>query len=631
MWIPELMTRFLFATTKDELTEVLEFFGNEGKFHVVNFSGEKLQEPKYGETHQNLKEYRERIESIVEYFDIKVKIDLSVHAVDATEVEREAGKFLLKFQEELGKKQERLKVLREKELEFNIISELLALLPESETPIEELREGKLFKMKGGTIPTNEREALSQVIEDVDIFAFTRPIQEGRIPLTLFYHEEDEDIVEKIKKQIRFNEIEGFNKLKGPILKLKDSIEIDFWEIKEERAHIQASIQEMRENVEERILELKRDVEISLKELEWVNRMARTENVFFIDSYLPVKVVPEVREKCEELGLYVLSEEKVERNKKDAENAPTKLNNLSLFRPFEFLVKAYGAPTYRGIDPTIPTTFTFLLMYGIMFGDIGHGLVLVLSGIGLYFLKYLKKYAIFPIAIGTSSVIFGTLFGEFFGTHPFNPIWFSPFEDPEKAMLFAVYLGIGIVTFGFILRLVEESLKGNKEGLFLSGEGLPGFIFYLSIIFLAFSVINDLPGKVIITEAVVTAVAVLVVTLGKPLKEAITKGLNTDHLLISLGKMIHLSLAMISNTLSFIRVAAFNIAHVILTISIITIAEMIGKIVGAGGYSTLIFGNLFIIVLEGLIVFIQVLRLEYYEFYSRFFERGKSLYEPMKIS
>ncbi len=631
MWVPELMTRFLLATTKDDLTEVLEFFGKEGKFHIVNLSNEKLEEPGYGETYQSLKEQREIMEGIVGYFDIKTKKELPVHAVDATAVEKEAGEFIFKFQDELGKKQERLKGFREKEIELNIISELLTLLPESLTPIEDLREGKFFKMKGGMIPEAEQETLDKAIEGIDIFAFTRPVELGRIPIILFYHREDEEMVLKILRQARFTEVEGFNKLKGPILELKDSIEIGFWEIREERAHIQASIQEMGEDVEGRILELKMDIEISLMELEWVNRMARTENVFFIDAYLPFRVVPKVKEKCGGLSLYVLSEEMVARNSEDALNTPTKLNNFPLFRPFEFLVKTYGAPAYRGIDPTIPTAFTFLLMYGIMFGDMGHGLILVLAGIGLYFLKYLRKYAIFPIAMGVSSIIFGTLFGEFFGTHPFNPIWFSPFENPEKAMLFAVYLGIGIVTIGFILRLVEESLRGNKEELLLSGEGLPGFIFYLSIIFLAFSVVKNCSGKVIISEALITAVSVFVVAFGKPLKEAMTEGLNTNHLLVSLGEMIHLTLAVISNTLSFIRVAAFNIAHVILTISIITIAEMIGKMVGAGGYSTLIFGNLFIIVLEGLIVFIQALRLEYYEFYSRFFLKGKSLYEPMKIS
>jgi V/A-type H+-transporting ATPase subunit I len=266
----------------------------------------------------------------------------------------------------------------------------------------------------------------------------------------------------------------------------------------------------------------------------------------------------------------------------------------------------------------------------MFGDLGHGLILILAGVALYGIRLLRRFAIFPVILGVSSAIFGTIFGEFFGTHPFDPIWFSPFQEPEKAMLFAVYLGVIMVTFGFVLRLIEYTMEYNKEGLFLSGHGLPGFIFYLSSLSLAFSVVNRNPGKIIMIEAIVIGVSALVVVVGVPLKDAVKEGLNSNKLLLSLGELVHLTLAMISNTLSFIRVAAFNIGHVILTMSLIEISNLIGKMIGVGGSTTLILGNIAIIGLEGMIVFIQGLRLEYYEFYSRFFERGKEFYEPVKI-
>ena len=126
-------------------------------------------------------------------------------------------------------------------------------------------------------------------------------------------------------------------------------------------------------------------------------------------------------------------------------------------------------------------------------------------------------------------------------------------------------------------------------------------------------------------------SILVIVLGIPLREALKNGLNPNDILLSISELMHLSLAIISNTLSFIRVAAFNIAHVILTVSIISISNMMSATGSAGEFSSLILGNIFIILLEGLIVFIQALRLEYYEFYSRFFTRGKSMYDPIKIS
>jgi len=167
-------------------------------------------------------------------------------------------------------------------------------------------------------------------------------------------------------------------------------------------------------------------------------------------------------------------------------------------------------------------------------------------------------------------------------------------------------------------------------LFLSGHGLPGFVFYFSVVLLAFSVMKGNSGAIIKLESATLGVSALVVAIGIPLKDSINKGWDSNKLLLSLGDLIHLSLAMISNTLSFVRVAAFNIGHVILTMSIIEIADVLGKTVGIGEYTTLIFGNIIIICLEGMIVFIQGLRLEYYELYSRFFERGKEIYEPVKI-
>lgn len=630
MWTPEQMDHFLFATTKDDLTEILEFFGKEGKFHVVDFSHKKLDEPTYTETFEKLQEQQEKINNIIDYFDIETEKELAVHAVDATVVQKKAEEFLSDFEEELGEKQERLKELKEKEDGLNITSELLTLIPEGENSVEDLREGKFFRMTGGVIPPDEKKNLQDIMEGTENFVFTRPVFQGSVPVIIFYPADNEEQVKKIKEEVRFSTVEEFEKLSGPLDELKNTIEVNFWEIKEERARIRATIKEMGEDAEENILKMRRDIETSIREMKWVNKMSRTENIFFIDAYIPSKIRGEIHEKIDLHELFILEEEAVKRDSPRAEKTPTKLGNLFLFKPFEFLVTTYAPPSYRGIDPTILTTLTFLLMYGIMFSDIGHGLILLLGGITIYFLKPLRKYTLLPVTIGISSIIFGVLFGEFFGTHPFEPIWFSPLETPEKAMIFAVYLGMGFVSAGFVIKIIESIMKKDTEELFLTGDGLPGLIFYGSLIALAFSVFKDIPEEYIITEGAITAASVLVIALGKPLKQAVREGINTDELLISMGELLHLSLAMISNTLSFIRVAAFNLGHIILTVSIITIAEMLGETFGAGKYSTLIFGNLFIILLEGMIVFIQSLRLEYYEFYSRFFEKGNTMYEPMKI-
>lgn len=630
MWVPEPMTRFLLAVTEKDLPVVLEFFGNQGKFHIAEFSHRYLREPEYKDLYFKLEEYRRKIEEIIQYFDIGIEDAIQFEPMKFDELADKADSFLKEFQERLGEKRDRLEALQKEETELNLTAELLTLLPESETRMEELNNSKFLKMLGGTIPSSEEENLLEIIKDRDVLIFRRKAQNGSVPIIIFYSFFEEESIGKVLESVRFNKLELFSRLEGPLLSLKEKIENKFWEIKEERTSLKASIKKMGRNFENDILQLKKEIEISVLELDWVAKTARSEKVFFVNAYLPSIKVSEVKDKSENLNLYILYEENVKRSSKEADMTPTKLKNPFVFRPFELLVKSYGIPAYKGIDPTIFTTLTFMFFFGIMFGDLGHGLVLILIGIGLYSIRLLRKFAVFPLCLGVSSSIFGAIFGEFFGTHPFKPLWFSPFESPEKAMLLAVYLGIFVVTFGFILRLVEYIMQKDREKLFLSGHGLPGLIFYLSIILLAFSVVKGSSGAIIKTESVILGLSSLVVACGIPLKDSIKNGLDSNKLLLSLGDLIHLSLAMISNTLSFIRVAAFNIGHVILTMSIIEIAKVLGEMVGAGGYTTLILGNILIIGLEGMIVFVQGLRLEYYELYSRFFDRGVRIYEPVNI-
>ncbi len=631
MWVPEEMTHFLFATDEEDLPGILEFIGKEGKFHIVEFSHNGLRESEYKGIYLKLEDYEKRIEEIIEYFGITVGRQISSGAVDVNEVADEVGNFLNEFQQELGDKEDRLEELKYEEKQLNLASELLSLLPESDTPIEEIRSGRFLKMLGGMVPYSEEKNILEIIEDRDILVYRRAVQDNLVPLIIFCSSLEMDSLDKVLESVHFSGLDFFNHLQGPIVGLKDKIETKFWEIKEERTELQSAIKKTGRNLEEEILKLKDDIRISKLELRWMSKTARSEKIFFISTYLPSRVVPEIKKKGENLNLYILSEENVKRKSKEANKTPTKLDNPFAFRPFEFLVSSYGVPSYKGIDPTVFTTLSFLVFFGIMFADLGHGLLLILAGVSLYFIRVLRRFAIFPLVLGISSSIFGTIFGEFFGTHPFAPIWFSPFEEPEKAMLLAVYLGIFMVSFGFILRLIELVMENNREDLFLSGHGLPGFIFYLSSLSLAFSVINGHSGRIILTEGLIIGVSTLAVVLGIPLKYALKEGLNSNKLLVSLGELVHLSLSMISNTLSFIRIAAFNIGHVILTISLIEIANLIGNMIGTGGAATLFLGNIAIIGLEAMIVFIQGLRLEYYEFYSRFFEKGKVIYKPVKLN
>ena len=630
MWLPESMTHLLFASKQEKLTETIEYIGDKGEFHLIKIDEENLDKPKTEEQVKTLSKQKNEIEKIIEYFAIE-KTNLKEKAVQPDEVQKEARNFIQKFNRELNRREEQEKKLEKEEFELDIVAELLSLFPDEDFEIENLFEGQYFNLVGGTIPAEELESLEDIRDVEGIYIFNSTKVKDSIPVLIFYPGDREERFKKVCNRIRFAKLDKFNDFKGSVNEYKENVEIEFWEINERRTEIKSDILDMGAEGRENLLKLLKRLETAIKELQWINKMARTRNVYFINCYIPTSSAIRIKEEIEDdENLYIIDEEQIARDSSEADTTPVKLKNPDFLRPFEMLIKTYGMPSYKGIDPTIPTMITFLMMFGIMFADIGHGLILFLLGSGMWFYEFLRKFSYFLIDIGLVSIGFGVLFGEFFGTDLFSPIWFSPFENTQNAMVLGLYFGILMVSTGFILRMVEELVNKNYKQLLLSAEGLPGFIFYISIIFILYFAIEDADIQAIHSASAIAILSILTIALGRPIKEALTEGLESETIMESMVEIIHVSISVISNTLSFIRVAAFNIGHVILTLSVIKISQTLGGGTMSGQISMLILGNLGIVLLEGMIVFIQALRLEYYEFYSRFFMVGDTAYKPVKI-
>ncbi|MCF7740393.1 MAG: hypothetical protein K9N00_01235 [Candidatus Marinimicrobia bacterium] len=630
MWLPESMTHLLFASRETGLRKTIEYIGEKGEFHLTKVDDENLNQPRTADQINTLRQQKNEIEKIIDYFGIAERRIEGV-AVKPDEVQHEARSFIDRFNRELRKREQKQKQLEKEEHELDIIAELLSLFPDTDFEMQYLFEGQYFNMVGGTIPVDEKESLQDVRDIDNFYIFHSSHIRGSIPVLIFYPGDEKERFQRITNRIRFSELERFNKFEGTITDCKEQVEINFWEINEQRTQIQSDIFDMGEDGRENLLSLKKRLETAIKELQWINQMGRTKNVYFINSYVPTRSARKIKKEIEDdENLYIIEEEKIGRNSQEADQTPVKLDNPGFISPFESLISTYGVPSYKGLDPTVPTMITFLVMFGIMFGDIGHGLVLLLCGIGMWLYRFLRKFSYFLIYMGLSSMVFGALFGEYFGMHPFQPLWFSPFENTENAMILGLYFGIFMVSTGFILRMVEDLVNKNYRELFLSAEGLPGFTFYISIIFIIYSTIQSSTSSVIYLESSLAVFSILVIALGRPILQSITTGLESETIMESIVEIIHVSIAVISNTLSFIRVAAFNIGHAILTFSIIKISTSLSGGTLGGKLSMLILGHMSIIMLEGLIVFIQTLRLEYYEFFSRFFVVGKSAYKPVKI-
>lgn len=319
--------------------------------------------------------------------------------------------------------------------------------------------------------------------------------------------------------------------------------------------------------------------------------------------------------------------------------PTKLKNIPLLRPFEMFVKMYGLPAYNEFDPTLLIAVTYSVFFGFMFGDAGQGLLLLIGGFLLYKFKKINLAAIISCC-GFFSTIFGFLFGSVFGFEDVIPaLWLRPTEAMtdlpfvgrlNTVFVVAIALGMAVILFTMILNMATSFKNHDIEKTWFDTNGLAGFIFYLS---LAATIVLFMSGHTL------PAAAILIVMFVLPLivmffKEPLTAILEKKSEKISGGfgmfvtqgffELFEVLLSYFSNTLSFVRVGAFAVSHAAMMQVVLMLA---GAESGTPSIPVIVLGNLFVCGMEGLIVGIQVLRLEYYELFSRFYKGTGREFKP----
>ena len=289
---------------------------------------------------------------------------------------------------------------------------------------------------------------------------------------------------------------------------------------------------------------------------------------------------------------------------------------------------YGIPNYTEMDPTWFVALTAFIMFGFMFGDIGHGLVVTI--VGLILAK--RKSSLGPVltAGGISSIIFGFLYGSIFGKEDIiKGILLSPMDNITNMLIAGIATGAVLIIIAMIFN-IKNGIKNKDTGkIFFDKNGLAGLIFYTTILVLIVGFL--LKEKMIISLAISTIlilIPLILILFKEKLENLIKKDKNNVKVPIveKIFELIEMLLSMASNTISFVRLAAFAINHVGLCMAVYILADMFS---GAGSIAVAIIGNIIVIALEGLIVAIQVLRLEYYELFSRFYTGDGKEYIPIE--
>ena len=313
--------------------------------------------------------------------------------------------------------------------------------------------------------------------------------------------------------------------------------------------------------------------------------------------------------------------------------PTKLSNIALFRPFEFFVKMYSLPAHDEIDPTPFFGITYSILFGMMFGDLGHGLLLSLFGYALYKIKKSQLGAILGI-VGISSAIFGSLYGSVLGyEHILPALWLNPMENTNVILLTAVAFGMSLNIIAMVLHVINAFKAKNYGSMIFDSNGFSGIIFYGLAIYVAVCFFLKIPLKHSGLLILLLVLPIILITLKKPLTNIIThqpemrKDSMGEYIMETFFETFEVLLTYVTNTISFVRVGAFALCHAGMMSVVMMLAGVTEN--GSGNVFVIIMGNLLVMALEGLIVAIQVLRLQYYEMFSRFFKGGGKEFKSYK--
>jgi len=362
-----------------------------------------------------------------------------------------------------------------------------------------------------------------------------------------------------------------------------------------------------------------------------------------------------------VAIRVYSPEEIPSVRDGREKVPVKYRHGAVVKSFERMIFSYGAPLYGTIDPTPIVAFFFTLLFGIMFGDVGQGGIFFLLGLSLAagWAKPLARWRHFGplfMVIGLASVLMGFLTGEFFANgdvlKPISRAITGYFGEPRDRILelmpsreamdrliyffgFTMIVGFIINSLGLIINIVNQfSLRRPARAIF-SKTGVCGAFFLWYVVFAV--------ARIVITHGTIEWFDVACVALPLVLlffAEPITRLIEGHRPVFENGafaaviegivELLEVVSTNISNSVSFLRVGAFALSHAVLSYIIFTMSNLVGGSLSAGGLLIGLVGNLIIIFLEGLIVAIQVVRLQYYEFFSKFFTETGREFKPFRF-
>lgn len=498
--------------------------------------------------------------------------------------------------------------------------------------LSELSNLKYFTARFGILDKEARFRLKKNYGNILAMIFhTGSFEQQEVYLALYPVEVSNEI-DRVLKSLNWIDVDIIGKYKGTAEEILESLKKDKENLLKEKKEIEDFRDELLKSDEEKLKKILARMLLNEKIEEVKKLMARSNKYFYLSGWVGLSDIDNMKKdlaKYKDISVNFLAPEEL------SITPPTKLKNRNFFKPFELLIKMYGVPNYNELDPTTFLGITYMILFGAMFGDLGQGAVFFLGGL-LLTKKGKDAFGSLLRRLGIASMVFGVLYGSVFGSEKILPaLWMRPFNNINKVLVIAIVFGVVLLTISYIFGFYNKIKNNEREEAFFGKEGIAGFLIFLSMLNIG---VNALTHKGIVSNSVsgiIIGITLLIMVFKTPLYQKLTKQSiyypNNDvsgYYIEGSFSILETLISILSNIISFIRVGAFAINHVGLFLAFQTLGAMIGN--KPGNFLVLLLGNIIIIGLEGLIVFIQSLRLEYYELFSKYFTGDGYEFIPAKV-
>ena len=526
--------------------------------------------------------------------------------------------------------QTRQALLQESSDDRTIVSQL-DNLSGIDADLSQLRHLGYLKFRFGHMPRETYDSFRETLEArEDLFFFPTKTEKDQVYGAYFTLANNHDAVDTLFNSLHFVRLDIDDRVDGVTSDAIQALSRQAEEDDRQAAAVAEQIHALAVREEKKLLAACSYLRFQNEAFDMRRYAAQSKDNFYLVGWVPETELPALTEqfdRCADLSYVVDDAADVDHTL----TPPTKLKSGFLSRIFEPFLRMYGLPNYHEIDPAPFMAFTYCLFAGIMFGDVGQGLCLILGGLALWRFKKMWLGRIIACC-GVSSTIFGFVYGSVFGFEELLP-GFKVLEGNNVVFLLLASIGLGVVMLFLVMlfNVINGIHQKDYEKCLFGANGLCGMVFYFG--FVAAALVTLLTDINLFTPAYLLPVVVLPLVL-MLFKEPLGKLLAGDPdwkpeslggLLVSgFFELFETVLSFVTNTLSFLRIGAYAISHVSLMLVVWTMAGAnLNPIV-------LVIGNLFVMGFEGMLVGIQVLRLEFYELFGRFYDDGGREYSPKVI-